>query len=160
MREVYVRHGITFQYPADWEVSEQEQDDECLITVSGPGTSFWSVGLFRDRPSPELVLETALAAFKDEYPDLDAYDVDDDLLNQPTLGYDIEFFCLELVNTARLRAFLAREFTVLVLCQADDTELEGSNPLFDEMSRSLDCELVDDDEDVDDDPFDDLELPS
>ena len=160
MREVYDRHGITFQYPADWEVSEQEQDDECLITVSGPGTSFWSVGLFRDRPSPELVLETALAAFKDEYPDLDAYDVDDELLNQPTLGYDIEFFCLELVNTARLRAFLAREFTVLVLCQADDTELEGSNPLFDEMSRSLDCELVDDDEDVDDDPFDDLELPS
>ena len=158
MREVYDRHGITFQYPADWEVSEQEQGDECLITVSGPGTSFWSVGLFRDRPSPDLVLETALAAFKDEYPDLDAYDVDDELLSQPTMGYDIEFFCLELVNTARIRSFLAQDFTVLVLCQADDTELESSDPLFEEMSRSLNCELLDDDED--EDPFDDLELPS
>ncbi len=158
MREVYDRHGITFQYPADWEVSEQEQGDECLITVSGPGTSFWSVGLFRDRPSPDLVLETALAAFKDEYPDLDAYDADDELLSQPTMGYDIEFFCLELVNTARIRSFLAQDFTVLVLCQADDTELETSDPLFEEMSRSLNCELPDDDED--EDPFDDLELPS
>jgi hypothetical protein len=157
MREVYDRHGITFHYPADWEVSEQEQGDECLITVSGPGTSFWSVGLFRDRPSPDLVLETALAAFKDEYPDLDSYEADDELLSQPTLGYDIEFFCLELVNTARIRSFLAQDFTVLVLCQADDTELETSNRLFEEMSRSLDCELADDD---DDHPFDDLELPS
>ena len=159
MREVYDRHGITFQYPADWEVSEQEQEDECLITVSGPGTSFWLVGLFRDRPSPDLVLETALAAFKDEYPDLDSYATDDELLSQPTLGYDIEFFCLELVNTARIRSFLAREFTVLVLCQADDTELETSDPLFAEMSGSLNCELLDDD-DEEDDPFDDLELPS
>jgi hypothetical protein len=157
MREVYDRHGITFQYPADWEVSEQEQGDECLITASGPGTSFWSVGLFRDRPSPDLVLETALAAFKDEYPDLDFYEANDELLNQPTVGYDLEFFCLELVNTARIRSFLAKDFTVLVLCQADDTELETSDPLFEEMSQSVDCELLDDE---DEDPFDDLELPS
>ena len=158
MREIYDRHGITFQYPAAWEVSEQEQGDECLITVSGPGTSFWSVGLFRDRPSPELVLETALAAFQDEYPDLDSYPADDELLSQPTLGCDMEFFCLELVNTARIRTFLAREYTVLVLCQADDTELEMSNPLFEEMSRSLNCELLDDDDD--DELFEDMELLS
>lgn len=158
MQEVYEQHGITFQYPADWEVSEQEQEDECLITVSGPGTSFWSVGLFRDRPHPDLVLETALAAFKDEYPDLDSYTAEDEILDQPTSGIDLEFFCLELVNTARIRSFLAKDFTVLVMCQADDTELEGSEPIFEAMTRSLDCELLSDDDDSD--PFDDLELPS
>lgn len=158
MQEVYEQHGITFQYPADWEVSEQEQQDECLITVSGPGTSFWSVGLFRDRPHPDLVLETALAAFKDEYPDLDSYAAEEEILDQPTSGIDLEFFCLELVNTARIRSFLAKDFTVLVMCQADDTELEASEPIFDKMTRSLDCELLSDDDDPD--PFDDLELPS
>ncbi len=157
MREVYDQHGITFQYPGDWEISEQEQGDECLVTVSGPGTSFWSVGLFRDRPHPDLVLETALAAFQDEYPDLDSYQSDDEILNQPTSGIDLEFFCLELVNTARMRAFLAKNFTILVLYQADDTELETSQPLFDEMTRSLNCDLLDD---IDADPFEDLELPS
>lgn len=157
MREVYDRHGITFQYPADWEVSEQEQGDECLITVSGPGTSFWSIGLFRDRPHPDLVLETALAAYKDEYPDLDSYQAEDEILDQPTNGYDLEFFCLELVNTARVRSFLANDFTVLIMCQADDTELQASEPIFDEMTKSLDCELPDD---GDDDPFEDLEIPS
>lgn len=157
MREVYDRHGITFQYPADWEVSEQEQGDECLITVSGPGTSFWSVGLFRDRPHPDLVLETALAAFQDEYPDLDSYQAEDEILDQPTSGIDLEFFCLELVNTARIRSFLAKDFTVLVMCQADDTELATAQPFFDDMTKSLDCELLDD---IDEDPFEDLELPS
>lgn len=157
MREVYDHHGITFQYPTDWEVSEQEQGDECLITVSGPGTSFWSIGLFRDRPHPELVLETALAAYKDEYPDLDSYLAEDEILQQPTSGYDLEFFCLELVNTARVRSFLAHDFTVLIMCQADDTELESSEPLFDEMTNSLDCDVPDDTEE---DPFEDLELPS
>lgn len=159
MREVYDRHGITFQFPDDWEVTEQEQEDECLITVSGPGTSFWSVGLFRDRPHPDLVLQTALAAFQDEYPDLDSYEAEDEILHQTTTGVDLEFFCLELVNTARMRSFLARDFTVLILYQADDTELAMSQPIFDEMTRSLNCDLGADD-DEDDDPFDDLELPS
>lgn len=157
MREVYDRHGITFQYPADWEVSEQEQGDECLITVSGPGTSFWSIGLFRDRPHPDLVLETALAAYQDEYPDLDSYPAEDEILDQPTNGYDLEFFCLELVNTARVRSFLANDFTVLIMCQADDTELKSSEPIFEEMTKSLDCDLPDD---AGDDPFEDLEIPS
>ena len=155
MRNVYDSHGITFQYPADWVVTEQEQGDECLISVSGPGTSFWSVGLFRDRPHPDLVLETALAVFKDEYPDLDVYETEEELLGQQATGYDIEFFCLELVNTARLRAFLAEEFTVLVMCQADDTELETSTPLFEALSQSLTCALPDDD----DDPFENLDPP-
>ncbi len=156
MREVYDQHGITFQYPADWEVSEQEQGDECLVTVSGPGTSFWSVGLFRDRPHPDLVLETALAAFQDEYPDLDSYEADDEILEQPTSGIDLEFFCLELVNTAKIRVFLARDFTVLIMYQADDTEIEASQPMFDDMTRSLNCDVSD----LDDDAFEDLELPS
>lgn len=161
MREVYAGHGITFEYPENWELTEQVQDDECLITVSGPGTSFWSVGLFRDRPHPEIVLETVIEAFEDDYPDLDKYPVEDEILGQPANGLDLEFFCLELVNTAAVRSFVARDFTVMLLWQSEDSELTQSKAIFESILNSFNCEVADDDsqdlEGEDEGPFGKLE---
>jgi hypothetical protein len=161
MSEVYAGHGVTFEYPEKWELTEQVQDDECLITVSGPGTSFWSVGLFRDKPHAEIVLDTVVAAFRDDYPDLDVYPVEDEILDQPANGFDLEFFCLELVNTAFVRSFLARDFTVMILCQSEDSELAASKASFESIRDSFDCELQDDDDlDLDDEengPYGNLE---
>jgi len=161
MREVYAEHGVTFEYPEDWELTEQVQDDEFLITVSGPGTAFWSVGLFRDKPHPEIVLDTVAAAFRDDYPDLDSYLVEDEILQQPASGLDLEFFCLELVNTARIRAFVARDYTVMILCQAEDSELSAISEVFEWMRDSFNCEVPgDDDLDLDGggDLFGEMEL--
>jgi hypothetical protein len=167
MREVYEGNGVTFEYPEDWELTEQVQDDECLITVSGPGTSFWSVGLFCDRPNTEIVLDTVVAAFRDDYPDLDSYPIEDEILGQPASGFDLEFFCLELVNTACVRSFMARDFTVMILSQAEDSELAESKAIFEWILESFDCELPSDDnldaemgldlEDDEDGPYGQLE---
>lgn len=141
--KVYQQHGIRFEYPTDWEVSEQVQGEELLITINSPGTSFWTVGLFGDRPGPAAVIESAMQAFEDDYPQLDAYPVEQQFRGQPLVGMDLEFFCLELLNTAQLRAFDARDFTVLSLAQADDTEWDTSEPLFESMLASVECEFPD-----------------
>src|SRR5882724_11392301 len=118
MYETYRAHGISFQYPADWGLQEQAAENEVLITVSSPETSFWSICLFPDHPTPEEVAETALAAFREEYEDLDVYEMSTSVCGFPTVAHDIEFFCLELVNSAWVRAFSTPAFTVLVLYQA------------------------------------------
>lgn len=141
--EVYDDHGIRFRYPPFWEVQEQENEDQLMITVSSPGTSFWSVGLFHAKPSPAEVAEAVLSALREEYEELDAYAVHEEFCHSPAIGYDIEFFCMELLNSAWIRAFEARDFTVLVLYQADDTELEDSEQWFDVLCRSLQCAHAD-----------------
>lgn len=156
--EMFDRHGISFPFPEHWELTEQEQDEMYVVNVNSPGTAFWSVALFRDRPEPDAVLDTALAAFRNDYPDLDIYRVDDEMLSQPAMGYDLEFFCLELLNTAHVRSFLARDFTVLVMCQADDTEWDAAYEMFLKISGGLICEMSDEDDWVQD-VWEDLERP-
>jgi len=78
--------------------------------------------------------------------------VEYEILNQPAEGVDLEFFCLELVNTASIRSFLARDFTVMILSQAEDSELESANEIFSWMRGSLDCEIfAEEDLEFDDD---------
>jgi len=139
MYETYDAHGITFQYPAEWEVNEQMGEGEVLITVSSPETSFWSISLFADRPTLEAVVNTAISAFREEYDDLDVYEAYASLCGRQTLARDLEFFCLELLNSAWIRAFTTPDFTALILFQANDLELTVSEPLFKRMSQSLTC---------------------
>jgi len=137
MNETYHAHGIRFEYPADWELAEQHSGPETIITVSSPQTSFWSVSLFRQRPSPEHVAETVVRAFRDEYEQLDVYTTDEDLDDLHIVGRHIEFFCLELLNSAWIRAFSAPKFTGLVLYQGTDDDLEEALPLLEGITDSL-----------------------
>ena len=140
MLQTYSAHGVRFEYPEDWELSEHGAGDEIVVTVSSPETAFWSLSLFRDHPEPQRVVDAVVETFREEYANLDIYEADEDVCSQPALGCDIEFFCLELLNSAWVRAFEARDFTVLVLYQATDHELDEIAPIFHGITESLACE--------------------
>lgn len=142
----YSAHGVHFNYPADWGLQEQSQGNEHLITVSSPETSFWSLGLFFDSPSPEHVVQTVLRALEDDYPEIDIYESQDVLLDQPAVSRDVEFVCMELLNSAWIRAFQTPHFTALLMYQSTDHELEGAEPILEAITRSLECDfdLIDD----------------
>ena len=52
-------------------------------------------------------------------------------------GRDIEFVCLELVNSAVLRAVATPERTILVLYQGTDHELEDTRRMMERITESL-----------------------
>ena len=137
MEQVFEAHGIRFRFPEGWELIEDRREHEVTVTVASPGTSFWSVTLFFARPSPERVIESALDAFRHEYDDLDIYRSDTKLCDLRTESRDIEFVCLELINSAFLRAIQVSDFTVLVLFQGTDHELKQTRPILDRISNSL-----------------------
>jgi hypothetical protein len=56
----------------------------------------------------------------------------------------VEFVCLELVNSAFLRAFRLGESSALVLYQGTDHELEDTRPILEEISASLQWEADED----------------
>ena len=141
MDQVYDAHGIRFQFPDDWEVTEQRRGTEIWISAESPYTAFWCLGLFPDRPHAEHVIESALESFCDEYDDLDIYPSDAQQSDARTVARDLEFVSMDLINSAFLRAFETEAFTALVLFQANDAELEETRPIFEKMCRSLawDC---------------------
>lgn len=139
----YKKHGISLAYPERWELSEQLEPGQVTISLISPQTSFLTICLFQDRPDPEEVAEAALQAFREEYTELDIYPVKAKVGRRPAVAWDLEFFCLELTNSARIRAFRAPEFTCLLLFQGTDQEFERTEETFLKIARSIRCRGTD-----------------
>jgi hypothetical protein len=143
MDEQYHSHGVCFRYPEMWELSEEHNDDEVTITVTSPETSFWSLTIMPERPRPEDVIESAVKAFQDEYEEVDVYPSEVELCHRTSVARDLEFVCLELLNSAFLRAFRTRRFSTLVYYQGTDQELEETRTILESISASLECDEAD-----------------
>jgi hypothetical protein len=137
MSRTYEGHGIRFEYPDDWLFHEQAWAEEITLTVQSPNSAFWSVTLVLDRPAPERVVESAVSAFQQEYSEVDVYPCDVTLQGQPTEARDLDFVCHDLIGSVFIRAILAPQFTLLVLYQVAELELETARPLLDMITQSL-----------------------
>lgn len=140
MAETYQSHGIRFEYPEDWELSETTGDRETTITVESPETSFWSLSLYFGGTSPEAVIDTAVAALEETYDEVDVYPSNTRVADRDAVARDVEFVCFELINSAFLRAFQTDEFTALVYYQGTDHELASVRPVLESISASLNYE--------------------
>lgn len=140
MSVTYRAHGIRFSHPDDWQLVEEHQGDQINITVATPGTAFWTLSLFSGRPDPSDVVEAALAAFREEYDEIDIYPTKLRLCKRPTVSYEIDFECLELLNTAVLHAFRTPRHTILVMYQWTNQETQSVEREFAEMAKSLTCQ--------------------
>ena len=137
MDETYQSHGVRFDYPHDWEVAEQAAQNELTITVQSPETSFWMLTLFFARPEPERISEAALDAFREEYDDLDIYQTQEQICDEDSIAWDIEFRCLEVYNSAWVRAFQTDHYSALVLSQGNDLELQETQETLRAITQSL-----------------------
>jgi hypothetical protein len=138
----YHGHGILFRFPEGWELIEEEREEALMISVSDAGP-FWSVTILRHRPRAERVLKEACQAFRDEYEDVDEYDIQGTVGGQPVPARDLEFVSLELINFVSMRAVEAGGKTLFVMAQVTDHEREAYEPVFQAINDSLKC---DDDE--------------
>ena len=56
-----------------------------------------------------------------------------------TVARDIELVALELLNSAWARSFRTEDYTVLVLYQTSDLDMEETQPVMEGITRSLKC---------------------
>lgn len=141
---LYQNYGIQFQFPSSWKLDEQISEDDVTITVQSSGTSFWTAVIFMSQPEPEEVLDAAVAAFEQDYEDVEVSTVVCSFCGVPALGRDLDFVCYDLINSATLRAFQTSEQTILVLHQGTDHELKSTRELL--ASISLSMRFTDDEE--------------
>ena len=132
--------GIRFKYPENWQLEREESDSGWTVSVQSPDTAFLLLCLRQDMPQTNDVAETALAALRDDYPDLEADECVDTLAGQPAIGHDIQFFSLDLTNTCWIRSFYSAQGTVLLMCQFNDLEVEKNEPVLRAMCASLELE--------------------
>lgn len=134
----YEKLGVSFRYPENWTLDERDAvEGDNSVTVNSPGGGFWTVVVHPPLTKPSALAETAMKAMKQEYRDLDAERVRETVAGRPLIGYDLNFYCLDLTNTALIRAAATEDATYLIFCQADDREFETVESVFRAMTASL-----------------------
>jgi hypothetical protein len=132
--------GIRLRYPETWRLEREDTEEGWTIALQSPDTAFMIISLREDMPSPEEVAEMALGALREDYPDLEVEESTESIAGQPAVGHDIRFFSFDLTNTCWTRSFCTPRGTVLVLCQANDLELEQHEPILRAMCASLEVD--------------------
>lgn len=130
-------HGVCFQYPDIWELTEDVDGDDVIVTVAADDSCFWILRILAESPRPSDVLTSCLDAFRDEYEDVEIREVATRLADMPAQGRELEFSCYELLNTAELRCVRTLSATLLAWWQATDHELATVRAHFDRMSASV-----------------------
>ncbi len=140
--QTYLGHGVRFCYPAEWTVTEEDHGATVNIHLQTPGMAFWMLTLLPPTSDVVDVVEATVAAFEDEYEQVDRYDRSPEFDDLRTAGCDLDFVCLDLVNSASIRAVALVENTALVLFQGEDRELTTLRSQFEAVTASL-CADID-----------------
>ncbi len=134
--QTYRCEHFSFRYPGYWDIEEQQTEDGLTVTVSTDEGSFWMLTAMKEKVEPVEVHESAVAAFTEEYGQIDVYEREDHS-EHGWFRQELEFECTDLIVTVILQAIQLPEFTLLLLIQGQDQEIENYRGTFDAMTATL-----------------------
>jgi hypothetical protein len=137
MSKQFHHAGVSFEYPDNWLLEPEDHDDGWGLSLYSPGTAFVTIRCHRSMPTIEELAETALAAMRAEYPDLEAEPRVESLAGQMALGHDMQFMSLDLTNIAWTRSLYTDAGTLLILGQTSDADPGGYEPVLRGILTSL-----------------------
>lgn len=136
--QTYDQHGIRFSYPDDWTLDQDEPAQPGdSVAVYSPGGAFWLVSPQAEDTEPAELADEALAAMREEYSDLESEPVEEWIAGQPAVGYDVNFWYLDLTATSLIRCLSTEQGSFVILCQSEDREFEQVEPVFQAITTSL-----------------------
>lgn len=132
------RFGLVFDYPDNWSIDTDDSADRyATVTVYAPGGGFWSVSGHAPGGDPRELSAAVVVQMKREYQDLDSEEASDGVGGQTLPGFDMNFYCLDLTNTAQVRTLETPDAIYLIVCQAEDREWDEISPVFAAMTTSF-----------------------
>jgi len=121
----YKKHGIHFVYPENWQLEESlPENGEFAVQLNSPEGAFWMLTVSKTE-SPEALAKSARQVMMEEYRDLESVPTTKMIAGRTLSGYDMDFMCFDLVNTAMILCFEENERTYAIFWQADDRQLSG-----------------------------------
>lgn len=129
--------GARFEYPENWELEDVSHDRVAQATVQAPGTGMWQVSQYATGADAEALFDEAIATLRKEYREIEVLPATDSIDGRVLDGFDVNFFYLDLVVSVWLRSFESPQGVFVVMCQAEDRELEQIGPVFRAMIASL-----------------------
>jgi hypothetical protein len=137
------RLGVTFQYPDNWRLDEEEAvaGNHTVSVYTPDGGGFWTVSIHPRAAEPAKLTRAAVKAMKEEYDSLEALPAEESVVNCELVGYDLNFYCFDLLSSAVVRSFRTDRATLIIFYQAEDRQFDDLRPVFQAITHSLINEL-------------------
>jgi len=137
------RPGLSFQYPENWSIEEDDPSPEIeSVTVQSPGSGFLTISRHTRAADPNQLADAAVKAVRDEYPTAETHRASQLLAGRDAVGYDVHFDCLDLMGLAKVRSLRFAGATYIIFAQAEDREFDAIEPVFMAITVSLLNELT------------------
>ena len=107
------------------------------VSVYSPGGGFWSVTVHDPGEEPGELLSAVVEAMRTTYEELDVEETLETIDGRSVRGCEMNFYCLDLTNTATARVLHSSRANYVVLCQAEDREFAELENVFAAMTASL-----------------------
>jgi hypothetical protein len=134
----FKQYGLEFDYPENWSVDTEDSGGRrAAVTVYSPEGGFWSVSAHAPGDDPAKLSEAVVRQMRDEYRDLDSEKAADSVGGRDLPGFDLNFYCLDLTNTAEVRTLATPSAIYLFFCQAEDREWDRISSVFAAMTASF-----------------------
>jgi len=136
MPGVFEKFGIKFLYPENWQIAEESGDDwPQTVTVQSPEGAFLAIYVYEGGVNLRDLVREAVKAMQAEYEDIEAEEILQP--EEADYGYNLDFYCLDLVVTAHIRGALLPGLAVVWQSQAETREFDQCELVFKAITTSL-----------------------
>ncbi len=133
----YENFGIRFLYPENWSIAEEDASGwPRTVTLQNPSGAFWSLHVYSPPRKPLELTTTVLETMRGEYEDFESQEATDVMGDIEIHGFDMDFYCLDMVVEARVRGVTVGEATYLFFYQAESQEFTKLDQVFRAMALS------------------------
>lgn len=137
MPHTYNKLGVRFLYPDNWQVTdEQSSESPFSVGLQSPQGGLWVLQVHAEGDPLELASE-ALKVMREEYAELEADSIVEQVEDHDIVGFDMRFYYLDFVVMARVVSLRRGPQTFVILSQAEDRDFDQLNPIFQAMLVSL-----------------------
>ena len=127
-----------YEGPTSEELQEEtpEPDVHC-VTLQSPGSGFWMLQVMEGEAPLQHLAKEAVQSVQQDYEEVEVDEAQEDLEGVSLGGYDLQFYCLDFLVSARTLAVRAANQTYLMIWQAEDREFTELEPVFRAITTSL-----------------------
>jgi hypothetical protein len=107
MPQTYDKLGVHFLYPDNWQLTdEQASESPYAVTLQTPQGGLWVLQVHLEGDPMELAAE-GLKTMREEYPELEADSIVDQVEGLDVVGFEMRFYYLDFVAMATIVSFAA-----------------------------------------------------
>ncbi len=140
----YHRNGLYFAYPSNWGLEEDGMETvEGSVQLSNNDDAFWILRKYPLGTDTEAIITSVVESMQADYEDMEIERVEKTLFDTRLVGNEMNFFYLDLMNTATILCFNSKTATYAVFWQTGNqliVQAEESVPVdkvFEAITYSL-----------------------